>query len=139
MVPVLGTVPLIVPQPFDILAAIALIYGAGVLTGFNLARRVTGFMPGGTDPEIGSRALSLKAALAGEIMSANEVGVKRAEARPSLRSQFRIGRRRTPISRRALWRNNRLRPGHGGANEARIGRRNDARLSTGYARVGRTH
>ena len=38
MVPVLGTVPLIVPQPFDILAAIALIYGAGVLTGFNLAR-----------------------------------------------------------------------------------------------------
>jgi hypothetical protein len=47
MVPVLGTVPLIVPQPFDILAAIALIYGAGVLTGFNLARRVTGFMLGG--------------------------------------------------------------------------------------------
>jgi hypothetical protein len=43
----LGTVPLIVPQPFDILAAIALIYGAGVLTGFNLARRVTGFMLGG--------------------------------------------------------------------------------------------
>jgi hypothetical protein len=35
MVPVLGTVPLIVPQPFDILAAIALIYGAGILTGFN--------------------------------------------------------------------------------------------------------
>ena len=47
MVPVLGTVPLIVPQPFDILAAIALIYGAGVLTGFNLARCVTGFMLGG--------------------------------------------------------------------------------------------
>ena len=47
MVPVLGTVPLIVPQPFDILAAIALIYGAGVLTDFNLARRVIGFMPGG--------------------------------------------------------------------------------------------
>jgi hypothetical protein len=47
MVSVLGTVPLIVPQPFDILAAIALIYGAGVLTGFNLARRVTGFMLGG--------------------------------------------------------------------------------------------
>jgi hypothetical protein len=42
-----GRVPLIVPQPFDILAAIALIYGAGVLTGFNLARRVTGFMLGG--------------------------------------------------------------------------------------------
>jgi hypothetical protein len=47
MVPVLGTVPLIVPQPFDILAAIALIYGAGVLIGFNLARRVTSFMLGG--------------------------------------------------------------------------------------------
>ena len=31
-------------------------------------------------------ALSLKAALAGEIMDANEVGVKRAEARPSLRA-----------------------------------------------------
>ena len=44
MVPVLGTVPLIVPQPFDILAAMAVIYGAGLLTGFNLARRVTGFM-----------------------------------------------------------------------------------------------
>jgi hypothetical protein len=39
MVPVLGTVPLIVPQPFDILAAIALIYGAGVLTGFMLGGR----------------------------------------------------------------------------------------------------
>ena len=75
------------------------------------------------DPENGSRALSLKAALAGEIMGANEVGVKRAEARPSLRSQFRIGRRRTPVSRRAMWRNNRLRPGHGGANEARWRRR----------------
>ena len=35
------------PHPHDILAAIALIYGAGVLTGFNLARRVTGFMLGG--------------------------------------------------------------------------------------------
>ena len=35
------------PHAFDILAAIALIYGAGVLTGFNLARRVTGFMLGG--------------------------------------------------------------------------------------------
>jgi len=35
------------PYAFDILAAIALIYGAGVLTGFNLARRVTGFMLGG--------------------------------------------------------------------------------------------
>jgi hypothetical protein len=33
------------PHAFDILAAIALIYGAG--TGFNLARRVTGFMLGG--------------------------------------------------------------------------------------------
>jgi hypothetical protein len=75
---------------------------------------------------IGSRALSLKAALAGEIMSANEAGVKRAEARPSLRSQFRIGRRRTPVSRRAVLRNNRLRLGHGGANKAR-------------ARVGRPH
>jgi hypothetical protein len=30
----------------DILAAIATIYGAGVLTGFNLARRVTGLMLG---------------------------------------------------------------------------------------------
>src|SRR5271166_6102387 len=89
------------------------------------------------DPENGSAALSLKAALAGEIVGANEVGVKRAEARPSLRSQFRIGRRRTPVSRRATWRNNRLRPGHDGANEALIGRRKDARLSTGYARVGR--
>jgi len=35
------------PHALDILAAIALIYGAGVLTGFNLARRVTGFMLGG--------------------------------------------------------------------------------------------
>ena len=35
------------PHAFDILAAIAPIYGAGVLTGFNLARRVTGFMLGG--------------------------------------------------------------------------------------------
>ena len=35
------------PRAHDILAAIALIYGAGVLTGFNLARRVTGFMLGG--------------------------------------------------------------------------------------------
>jgi hypothetical protein len=35
------------PQALEILAAIALIYGAGVLTGFNLARRVTGFMLGG--------------------------------------------------------------------------------------------
>ena len=73
------------PHAFDILAAIALIYGAGVLTGFNLARRVTGFREEGA-PEKGSRALSHKAALAGEIMGANEVGVKRAEARPSLRS-----------------------------------------------------
>jgi hypothetical protein len=32
------------PHALDILAAIVLIYGAGVLTGFNLARRVTGFM-----------------------------------------------------------------------------------------------
>jgi hypothetical protein len=32
------------PQVFEFLAAIALIYGAGVLTGFNLARRVMGFM-----------------------------------------------------------------------------------------------
>jgi len=47
MVPLLATVPLIVPQAFDVLAAIALIYGAGVLTRFNLARRVTGFMLGG--------------------------------------------------------------------------------------------
>ena len=64
-------------------------------------------------------ALSLKAALAGEIMGVNEVGVKRAEARPALR-------RRTPVSRLAMWRNNRLRPGHGEANEA-------------WARVGRPH
>src|SRR5271166_840868 len=71
------------------------------------------------DPENGSRALSLKAALAGEVMGANKVGVKRAEARPNLRSQFRTGRRRTPVSRRAMWRNDRLRPAHGGANEAR--------------------
>jgi hypothetical protein len=35
------------PHAFDILAAIARIYGAGVLTGFNLARRVIGFMLGG--------------------------------------------------------------------------------------------
>jgi hypothetical protein len=35
------------PHAFDILAAIALIYVAGVLTGFNLPRRVTGFMLGG--------------------------------------------------------------------------------------------
>ena len=35
------------PHPHDILAAIALIYGAGVLTGFNLAHSVTGFMLGG--------------------------------------------------------------------------------------------
>ena len=35
------------PHDFDILAAIALIYGAGILTGFNLAPRVTGFMLGG--------------------------------------------------------------------------------------------
>ena len=35
------------PHAFDIFAAIALIYGAGVLTGFNLARRVTGYMLGG--------------------------------------------------------------------------------------------
>src|SRR5580704_9833173 len=78
------------------------------------------------DPENESRASSLKAALAGEIVGANEVGVKRTEARPSLRSQFRTGRRSTPVSRRAMWRNKRLRPGHGGANEAR-------------ARVGRPH
>ena len=32
------------PNAFDILAAIVPIYGAGVLTGFNLARSVTGFM-----------------------------------------------------------------------------------------------
>jgi hypothetical protein len=131
------------PHAFDILAAIALIYGAGVLTGFNLARSVTGFMLGECweegDPENGSRALSLKAALASEIVGANEIGVKRAEARPSLRSQFRMGRRRTPVSRRAMWRSNGLRPGHGGANEARIGRRKDARLSIGYARVDRPH
>ena len=82
------------------------------------------------DPENGSRALSLKAALAGEIMGANEVGVKRAEARPSLRSQFRMGRRRTPVSRRAMWRNNRLRPGHGGA-KARRGRALAVRTSEG--------
>jgi hypothetical protein len=31
----------------DILAAIALLLWAGVLTGFNLARRITGFMLGG--------------------------------------------------------------------------------------------
>ena len=73
----------------------------------------------------GSR-LIFQAALAGEVMGANEVGVKRAEARSSLRSQFLIGRRRRPVSRRAMWRNNRLGPGHGGANEAR-------------ARVGRPH
>jgi hypothetical protein len=107
------------PHALDILAAIALIYGAGVLTGFNLARRVTASRWEEGDPKNGSRALSLKAALAREIMGANEVGVKRAEARPSLRSQFRIGRRRTPVSRRAMWRNDRLRPGQGGANEAR--------------------
>jgi hypothetical protein len=35
------------PHALDILAGIALVYGAGVLTGFNLARRVTGFMLGG--------------------------------------------------------------------------------------------
>jgi hypothetical protein len=35
------------PHALGILAAIALIYGAGVLTGFNVARRVTGFMLGG--------------------------------------------------------------------------------------------
>jgi hypothetical protein len=34
----------------NLLAAIALIYGAGVLAGFNLARRVTGFMLGGRRP-----------------------------------------------------------------------------------------
>jgi hypothetical protein len=34
------------PQAFAVLAAIARIYGAGVLTGFNLARRVTGYMLG---------------------------------------------------------------------------------------------
>jgi hypothetical protein len=34
------------PHAFDILAAIVLIDGAGVLTGFNLARRVTGFTLG---------------------------------------------------------------------------------------------
>jgi hypothetical protein len=36
-----------VPHALDILAAVALIYGAEVLAGFNLARRVTGFMLGG--------------------------------------------------------------------------------------------
>jgi hypothetical protein len=71
--------------------------GAGC-AGFNLAGRVTGFMPEEGAPENGSRALSLKAALAGEIVGANEVGVKRTEARPSLRSQLRTGRRRTPVS-----------------------------------------
>ena len=35
------------PHAFDILAAIALIYGAGVVTGWTLARRVTGYMLGG--------------------------------------------------------------------------------------------
>jgi hypothetical protein len=35
------------PHALDILAAIALIYGAEALGGFNLARRVTGFMLGG--------------------------------------------------------------------------------------------
>jgi hypothetical protein len=119
MVPVLRTVPLIVPQPFDILAAVAL------LAGFNFARRVTGNLKTARASYL-SKPRSLKAALAREIMGANEIGVKRAKARPRLRSQFRIGRRRTPVARRAMWRNNRLRPGHGGANEAR-------------ARVGRPH
>jgi hypothetical protein len=56
------------PHALDILAANALIYGAGVLTGFNLAppRSPASCWEEG-DPENGSRALSLKAALAGEI------------------------------------------------------------------------
>jgi hypothetical protein len=35
------------PDLFMLLLGVVLVYGAGVLTGFNLARRVTGFMLGG--------------------------------------------------------------------------------------------
>ena len=101
------------PHAFDILATIALIYGAAFSQASISPAASGASCRNEGDPENGSRVSSLKAALAGEIVGANEVGVKRAEARPSLRSQFRIGRRRTPVSRVAMWRNNRLRPGHG--------------------------
>jgi hypothetical protein len=32
---------------FELLLGLVIIYGAGIITGFNLARRVTGFMLGG--------------------------------------------------------------------------------------------
>ena len=56
----------------------------------------------------------LKAALAGEIMGANEVGVKRAEARPSLRSQFRHRLKDCSSLDGYVAEQPRLRPGHGG-------------------------